>query len=793
MSGSREKSANIYFVDDPGDDDDDIDDEEIGYGGTKDNSRKGRIRTITFVVICLVLILVVAAAIAGPLGLGLHKKDNKRSDENASTPVPSLSPVLPPTSEAPTERNPTSEPSMEPTLMPSVSMAPTQTALLVLESILGTDYREFLNPDVFLDESTPQYKALDWLVHQDTYNYNQQQDQGKTVPSSRSAGRFGEKQTADQRLILKQAGDGAPTLSVGTNPPFTPDPESQKGTLGPTTGVNSQTFGETFTPISTPSGPTTEPPANPAPTATGSQQQQQQDEVLLERYVFAMLYFALDGPIWRYQSNFLSADSVCEWNTGVLDVYETTGITCDPDTGQRELRISGNYYVDAYNTGEIYHVTQPLVGSVPPELFLLSSLGKIEFHWISENFTALVPTRLDRLASIHTLLLPNHASTGTIPSEIGLLNMTMKYLSLTHQGYVGSIPSEVGSLSNLETLSLAFVSLSGTVPSEIGLLSSLRKWIVTGGDLDWMRLHPLPILGGTSYEMAVMALYGEINITGTFPSEIGAMTRLEELKLFDTLVLDTIPSELGLLTQLTMLGIKDTPGLVGGIPSELYDLTKLTSLTLSNNSLTGSISPAIGNLKNMTRLYLSDNQLSGQLPQEFAGAFNLSQLYLENNSFTGTLPPLPRAIFSLYLQRNNFEGSFDSICRVSDYLNWPYSPEVFADCGEQTMTNDVGELESFELAPVVCSCCRQCFNRQGIFVSGIPLSTNCTHGACLSCGFGRTAQSCRACPDAATDGDPGNENVTSMLLGVTDPKLLCAGACQWSDVSNSCEDRSDFA
>lgn len=43
----------------------------------------------------------------------------------------------------------------------------------------------------------------------------------------------------------------APTLPVGSNPDFTPDPDTQKGTLGPTAQINQQKFGETFSPAPT--------------------------------------------------------------------------------------------------------------------------------------------------------------------------------------------------------------------------------------------------------------------------------------------------------------------------------------------------------------------------------------------------------------------------------------------------------------------------------------------------------------------------------------------------------------
>ena len=64
----------------------------------------------------------------------------------------------------------------------------------------------------------------------------------------------------------------APTFAVGTNPVVTPRPDSQVGTLGPTTQVFTQQFGDTFVPAPTPI-PETEAPSSgvsrPPVTVTG--------------------------------------------------------------------------------------------------------------------------------------------------------------------------------------------------------------------------------------------------------------------------------------------------------------------------------------------------------------------------------------------------------------------------------------------------------------------------------------------------------------------------------------------
>lgn len=54
---------------------------------------------------------------------------------------------------------------------------------------------------------------------------------------------------------------------------------------------------------------------------------------IIQRYVITLLYFALDGPDWLHQLNFLSPEEVCSWyrdipEHSVNDVY-SVGITCN--------------------------------------------------------------------------------------------------------------------------------------------------------------------------------------------------------------------------------------------------------------------------------------------------------------------------------------------------------------------------------------------------------------------------------------------------------------------------------
>ena len=108
---------------------------------------------------------------------------------------------------------------------------------------------------------------------------------------------------------------------------------------------------------------------------------------------------------------------------------------------------------------------------------------------------------------------------------------------------------------------------------------------------------------------------------------------------------DTHPTEVTLWGVVYSIEDTDTlylpySGLTGEIPSEIGNLTNLIDLRLFNNQLTGSIPSEIGNLTNLTTLWLWENQLTGIIPDEICNQGDSSP-ELEYNQLC---PPYPSCI-----------------------------------------------------------------------------------------------------------------------------------------------------
>ena len=124
---------------------------------------------------------------------------------------------------------------------------------------------------------------------------------------------------------------------------------------------------------------------------------------------------------------------------------------------------------------------------------------------------------------------------------------------------------------------------------------------------------------------------------------IEAARRLRKTLLnLSNLGLTTIPSEIWTLTQLATLSLNRNK--LTTIPPEIGNLTKLRELSLYDNQLT-TIPPEIGNLTKLTTLALHRNLLTS-LPPEIANLTKLDRLWIYNNK----LKMLPSEITNLSLE-----------------------------------------------------------------------------------------------------------------------------------------------
>jgi len=126
-------------------------------------------------------------------------------------------------------------------------------------------------------------------------------------------------------------------------------------------------------------------------------------------------------------------------------------------------------------------------------------------------------------------------------------------------------------------------------------------------------------------------------LTGTIPTEIGRLFKLDHVNFAVNNLSGSIPIALRNCTSLRQLVIRRNK-LSGPIPSVLGLMRSLSSLSLSDNSLSGHIPPALGNCTRLLELLLSHNDLSGRIPVELGLLQKLEMLNLSSNKLENTIP-----------------------------------------------------------------------------------------------------------------------------------------------------------
>lgn len=172
-------------------------------------------------------------------------------------------------------------------------------------------------------------------------------------------------------------------------------------------------------------------------------------------------------------------------------------------------------------------------------------------------------------------------------------------------------------------------------------LLAIRSTLAGMGMISWNPEVPIAewqgvVVAGVPPRVTELYL-NSLGLTGIFPTQLGNLTGLVQMHLYENRLTGALPTQLGNLTELTALFLYDNR-LGGSLPTQLSNLSKLTNLCLDRNALTGSIPVQLTTLPALTELCLSGNSLGGIIPPEMERLTTLSLLRLAGNMFTGCVP-----------------------------------------------------------------------------------------------------------------------------------------------------------
>ncbi|KAK0570621.1 hypothetical protein LWI29_004052 [Acer saccharum] len=287
------------------------------------------------------------------------------------------------------------------------------------------------------------------------------------------------------------------------------------------------------------------------------------------------------------------------------------------------------------------------IGKIPE---CLSNSSGLEGLYLSDNrLSGRIPSWLGNMSELVDLIMPNNHLEGPIPPEFCQLQ-NLQVLNLAENNISGNLPScfnppqiqQVhlsrnklqGQLKDAFFNSSSLVSynrFNGRIPNWIGQLSNLTYLILIHNNLEGEVPHLLCHLerlrlidlshnnlsGHIPHCLDMTALHDDYDVAfNTTSSTAGAPSaspmRKEETIEFTTKNI-SYSYQGRVLTYMSGVDLSCNK-LIGEIPHQIGNLTRIHSLNLSYNNLTGSIPSTFSNLAQIESLDLSHNNLNGQIP-----------------------------------------------------------------------------------------------------------------------------------------------------------------------------------
>nr|GMC60697.1 receptor-like protein 12 [Ipomoea batatas] len=217
-------------------------------------------------------------------------------------------------------------------------------------------------------------------------------------------------------------------------------------------------------------------------------------------------------------------------------------------------------------------------------------------------------------------------------------------------------PKFLANFSNLKTLSLSGCNLQGSFPREIFLIHGLQELSLEyNNDLSG-GFPSFPENGS----LRMISVAGT-QFSGSLPPSISKLSNLSRIDLSSCNFGGSIPSTMAQLTSLTYVDFSYN-NFIGLIPYFLSS-KNLTSIDFSLNSLTGPLSSKhFEGLSKIVSINLGSNLLSGRIPSSLLSLPSLQELYLSNNLFDGLGDEYVNVSTSqlqwLDLNSNRLNGSF---------------------------------------------------------------------------------------------------------------------------------------
>ncbi|KAI9192637.1 hypothetical protein LWI28_025814 [Acer negundo] len=361
-------------------------------------------------------------------------------------------------------------------------------------------------------------------------------------------------------------------------------------------------------------------------------------------------------------------------------------------------------------------------GNIPTDIGLLSNLNELNMEL--NNLTGLVPDVIFNMSSLRIIDLGRNTFSGYLPSGSSYRLHNLERLYLPRNQLEGNIPSYFSNSSKLIQLDFGYNLLTGPIPAtSLGKLNNLRYLALQGNQLtgepgnpelnfltdlsncrslETLVLHSNPLNGyipdsiGNFSSSFQIFFAPDCQIKGHIPRSIGSLKGLTFIELSSNNLTGTMPSTVGGLERLQRFRVDDNK-IEGLIPKELCSLQQLGEISFRNNEINGPIPECISNLSLLQKLVLSSNRLNSSIPVTLWDLENLLFLNLSSNFFIASLSASmikSRVIENVDLSRNQISGNIPSVLGVFESL---ISLNLSKNTFEGTIPQSFGDLRGLDI------------------------------------------------------------------------------------------------
>ncbi|XVF55057.1 hypothetical protein PTKIN_Ptkin06aG0006100 [Pterospermum kingtungense] len=351
--------------------------------------------------------------------------------------------------------------------------------------------------------------------------------------------------------------------------------------------------------------------------------------------------------------------------------------------GQIPAEISHLTRLDTLDVSVNSYLGRPLKLEKPNLEMLVQNLTRLRFlHLDGVNISATGNEwcqALSSLTSLQELSMSNCNLSGPMdlfPSKLRFLSV----IRLDGNNLSAPLPKFFAKFQNLTSLHLSSTDLTGRIPEEILNKTTLQTLDLSGNILLEGSFQNFPL----NASLQTLVLSGT-NFGGQVPESIGKLVQLTRIELASCNFSGPLPESMQKLSQLVYLDFSYN-NFSGPLPSfsssrnlrqlnlafnqlngtihstNWSAISKLVSIDLRNNKLTGTIPPTLFGIPSLQKIFLSQNQFNGSLALGNKPSLLLDTLDLSSNKLQGQIP---KSIFGfqglkiLTLSSNNFSGSIE--------------------------------------------------------------------------------------------------------------------------------------